>query len=204
MPLEAQANPEQRAQLAAHLIAQMRASSCSPKPAGGRERFMLFAAPLVTAILEGRKTVTRRLVSPAGVAVGACPFGAPGDRLWVREKWGYQDEFFDGRGRGGGRVVYATDGAPTGATRLAWRPSLHMPRTACRLELQVTSVRSEPLTALTPNDAAAEGCPLDRLDDPVSWFRETWDTFYAARGAGWRDNPWVWVLSFRRAKVETL
>src|SRR5207302_641465 len=113
-------------------------------------RFILFAPPLVRAILDGNKTMTRRLVSPQGRAapqVGGCPFGLVGDRLWVREKWGYRDEFLKQGGRG--PFVYAADGAPAGAKFTPWRPSLHMPRAACRLVLGITAARAERLQNIT-------------------------------------------------------
>lgn len=225
MATETLANDEQRAKLAAHLInainrgpqvalapvpregatgvrgsshvSRLHVSQIPPSPAlrSGvpRERFILFAPELVRAILTGRKTITRRLAKNPNAP---CPFGLPGDTLWVREKWGYRDEFFDPRHRRSGPFVYASDGSPAGATRLAWRPSLHMPRDACRVILHITATRIERLNQITRDDALAEGCPENRQDDPVSWFRELWDALSAARGQGWKTNPWVWVISF--------
>lgn len=232
MRAERKANAEQRTQLVAHLIAQLRGMNVSadrpaptpsapamyqhdlfaarpartgrakpaiPEPparAAGRERFILFTVPLVKAIVEGRKTMTRRLVLPAGKPRGPCPFGAAGDTLCVREKWGYRDEFFDRRARGTGPFVYAADRPPPGAKFLAWRPSMHMPRSACRLALTITAARSERLTQISVQDAAAEGCPATHQHDPVGWFRQLWDRLNADRGAGWSADPWVWVISF--------
>lgn len=232
MRAERDASAEQRAQLAAHLIAQLRgvklpadlprptpsapamyqhdlfaargARTAKPKPTSAeppsapaaRERFILFTVPLVKAIQEGRKTLTRRLVLPPGRPWGACPFGAAGDALCVREKWGYRDEFFDRRARGTGPFVYAADGPPAGAKILAWRPSMHMPRSACRLVLTITATRSERLTQISVQDARAEGCPAMHRHDPVGWFRHLWDRLNADRGAGWATDPWVWVISF--------
>jgi hypothetical protein len=232
MRAESEASPEQRAQLAAHLIARLRgvhaptelapasrstaamyqhdlfvarpARTVTPRPtivepppkAAARERYILFTVPLVKAILDGRKTVTRRLVLPPGQPRGACPFGTAGDVLCVREKWGYRDEFFDRRAGGTGPFIYAADGPPAGARVLAWRPSMHMPRAACRLLLKITATRTERLTQITPEDAAAEGCPATHRHDPIGWFRQLWDRFHADRGGGWSTDPWVWVVSF--------
>jgi hypothetical protein len=225
MPTELEVNTEQRARLAARLVADLRARSGDgvvqlaeavgdPPPAPAPtvppppavvprpERFILFAGPLVLALLEGRKTVTRRLVKPqpkTAPPAGPSPHGIPGDRLRVREKWGYRDKFFDPRatGRGGG-FVYAADGPPAGARYTAWRPSLHMPREACRIELEITSTRAERLHSLTAADALAEGCPPEQHADPIAWFRALWNGLVAfSRGPTWDADPWVWVIAFR-------
>lgn len=237
MRAEREASAEQRAQLVAHLIAQLRGGNVSADPSRatpsaptmyqhnlfatrparsgtarpaipeppahpvGRERFILFTAPLVEAILEGRKTMTRRLVVPVGRPRGTCPFGAAGDTLCVREKWGHRDEFYDRGARGTAPFVYAADGLPAGAKFLAWRPSMHMPRSACRLMLTITATRSERLTQISVKDAAAEGCPATHQHDPVGWFRQLWDRLNADRGAGWTTDPWVWVISFTIARA---
>jgi hypothetical protein len=204
MPAETDVIAQRRAQLAATLVARLQADSSVEAPESSqqtpRERFMLFAGPLVRAILEGRKRVTRRLVQPQTLPrhkpAGPCPFGVPGDRLWVREKWGFEAQFFNPRAKPNPPFVYAADGPLSGTKRQAWRPSLHMPRAACRAVLHVTATRAQRLTDITKADAIDEGCPVNRRNDPIAWFRETWDRFYAARHAGWRDNPWVWVLRF--------
>ena len=178
-----------------------------------RERSILFARDMVLALRAGRKTQTRRLITPQPdrshqrpgeplrVALGArelaFPFGEPGDRLWVREKWGYLSQFMQRGAAPGGQLIYAADGTPPGAQAAPWKPSLHMPRSACRMALEVTAGRAEPLQHLTPEDALAEGCPVLRADDPVGWFAEYWSRFNAERGFGWAANPWVWVVSFR-------
>jgi hypothetical protein len=226
MAMETQANDEQRAKLAAHLIDAMKHGPMVPlapvlrgegsgvrgsssrdvlplTPAlspgvprervGNRQRFIFFAPELVRAILDGRKTLTRRLAKNPH---NPCPFGLPGDSLWVREKWGYLDEFFDRRKRRSGPFVYASDGPPPGAKRIAWRPSLHMPRQACRVILHITSTRVERLDQITRDDALAEGCPDDRRDDPIGWLRQLWDGLSPDRQKSWQGNPWVWVICF--------
>ncbi len=183
-----------------------------------RERSILFARDMVLALRAGRKTQTRRLVSPppdrfwqvdgkslclaAGKRELSFPFGAVGDRLWVREKWGYLRQFMDRSTPAGGEFVYGADGPPAGALFAAWKPSLYMPRTACRMMLEVTGGRPERLQQISPQDARAEGCPPTLWDDPVAWFAEYWMRFNAARGGAWDANPWVWVVSFKVVPTE--
>ena len=162
----------------------------SQKP---KERPILFSAPMVRAILEGRKTVTRRPVkglstsfavttaadeSPlnagcwnVGGPIIRCPYGKPGERLWVRETW-YCDhsELMSGpylkpddldvsEARDDGTLVYAADGlAPYEAEQPTWKPSIHMPRWACRILLEITDVRVERLQDISDEQAKAEGC----------------------------------------------
>jgi hypothetical protein len=183
-----------------------------------KERPILFSAPMVRAIREGRKTQTRRVMKPpvgwpAERAV-ACPYGVPDDRLWVREAWncqrtqrtsselacaavGYQ---------AGGELVMNVpptarvpqpDAVVEGARR--WHPSIHMPRWASRLTLEVTGVRVERVQDISREDAKAEAPPACGEWGPVDCYRELWDSLNAKRGYGWAVNPWVWVISFTRA-----
>jgi hypothetical protein len=183
-----------------------------------RERSILFARDMVLALRAGRKTQTRRLVSPqpdrswqvdgqpirlaAGKRELSFPFGEAGDRLWVREKWGYLRQFLDRATPPGGEIVYGADGTPAGALFAAWKPSLYMPRIACRMMLEVTGGRAERLQQISPTDARAEGCPQTLWNDPTAWFAEYWEHFNAARGAGWDANPWVWVVNFKLVAAE--
>lgn len=129
-----------------------------------KERPILFSAPMVRAILEGRKTQTRRIIDhqpdaeglwPRGTAPGAgdCRHGKPGDRLWVRETWA-------GLGvKNSAPIVYRAD-APGGErvrVDAPWRPSIFMPRNASRITLDITEVRVERLNDISPEDAEAEG-----------------------------------------------
>jgi hypothetical protein len=151
-----------------------------------KERPILFSAPMVRTILDGRKTVTRRTVkgsalkwleefAPEFVALSAnelCPFGQIGERLWVRETW-YCDQFEVQKGpylqpadmhdldqsREDGELVYAADGlAPYEQEQPTWKPSIHMPRWACRILLEITDVRVERLQDISDDQAQAEGC----------------------------------------------
>lgn len=193
-----------------------------------RERPILFSAPMVQAILEGRKTQTRRVVKnlpervesitnievidpvDGWVVVSqsqprysmACPYGQPGDRLWVRETWMecHSGELVNGHGKPLYRASWGN--TPEGQR---WKPSIHMPRWASRLNLEITGVRVERLQDITPEDAFAEG-DKQRSGMPeyyergalchVDWYRNLWNDI---NGAGsWNLNPWVWVIEFRR------
>jgi hypothetical protein len=208
-----------------------------------KERPILFSAPMVRAILEGRKTVTRRAIShkltnrfdePRGQAdvnagypfveceegyfpaVNFCPYGQPGDRLWVRET------FMDLLGTGVEhrpapdspvqRYCYGADVRPgsfADDTRkdygLKWKPSIHMPRAACRILLEIAAVRVERLQDISRADIRAEGlqCPPELASDDVSpnyrdWYPVAWRELWESTGGDWNANPWVWVVEFKR------
>ncbi|NMZ25064.1 hypothetical protein HBO02_21840 [Pseudomonas proteolytica] len=208
------------------------------------ERPILFSPPMVRAILESRKTVTRRALNAQalknigygvqlgechelpregplhpnsiGYYTGFCPFGQPGDRLWVRET------FIDLRGTGVEhrpdpdgplqRYAYAADcrpGSHSEETRkdfgLKYKPSIHMPRAACRILLEITEVRVERLQDISRADIRAEGlqCPPELASDDVSpnyrdWYPAAWRELWDSTGGNWDANPWVWVVEFRR------
>ena len=187
------------------------------------ERPILFSAPMVRALLAGTKTQTRRVVklrgaevidergwqtvflrspwpwSPEADAWVPCPYGAPGDRLWVRETWAAPHDRDHLRPReipNGTRIHHrASWEGPSG---LLWRPSIHMPRWASRITLEVTGVRVERLQAISEEDAKAEGCPFDEPPPgkPWAWFRKLWMDINGAES--WASNPWVWVVEFKR------
>ena len=194
-----------------------------------KERPILFSGPMVKAILDGSKTQTRRGVkqdreglldckpTPAWDAFWqcvACPYGKPGDRLWVRETWS-ADAWFDGHAPNdipdSAYIAYVS-----GRHAVAWpaamgkvRASIHMPRWASRILLEVTDVRVERAQDISEADAQAEGVKVDGnghavRDDVVNVggartaFAELWESI---NGAGsWAANPWVWVVEFRRAE----
>jgi hypothetical protein len=222
-----------------------------------KERPILFSAPMVRAILEGRKTVTRREVKkqaaldclaagfePAFLALPGnadlCPYGQPGERLWVRETWGVISHDFDehgnmidwkpdrpasairemrfGQGYYSGHVIYRADGEATwsgdddggGDDRSAWKPSIHMPRIASRILLEITEVRVERLQDISRSDIRAEGleCPPELASDDVSpnyrdWYPAAWrELWESINGAGaWDANPWVWAVEFKRVRA---
>lgn len=213
-----------------------------------KERPILMGAPMVRAILADAKTQTRRVVKPQplgdkprsawfepGVMGWApseipsqawhrvrCPYGQPGDRLWVRETFmDLQGTGVEHRDSAGNRqrYAYAADTRPGSYGDecrkdygLKWRPSIHMPRTTSRITLEVTAVRVERLQDISEADAQAEGA---RANDPCDHtryscaeigcsgpgdyrggFKDTWESI---NGPGsWGANPWVWVVEFKR------
>lgn len=234
--------------------------------AAAHERPILFSTPMVQAILDGKKTQTRRVVkwkvreqglnlAFSGLDAGPyanddpttgwvlrsrdgrgtwsdrtyplrCPYGLAGGWLWVREKgWYDMDEMADV----GVRVFYATghmkfrrsgkcDWAVGGSEQVQYghweelldmngtlskRPSIHMPRWASRLTLEIVGVRVERLQHITEKDAYEEGAPDEipfAMDAPTphkEGFRRLWDSINAKRGYGWDVNPWVWVVEFK-------
>lgn len=131
-------------------------------------------------------------------------YGRAGDRLWVRETWARDDE--------DGALMYRADlgrdmnadaweqGRLEGVPRYRWKPSIHMPRAASRLTLEVTGVRVERLHQISRGDAMAEGCPFPNLQDgesPVRWYEYLWRAINGPDS--WDANPWVWVVEFRKA-----
>lgn len=186
-----------------------------------KERPILFSAPMVRALLAGTKTQTRRVAKIDDVAYGLpvrwvsvgpattglqnvrCPYGGPGDRLWVRETWARDDE--------DGALMYRADlgrdmnadaweqGRLEGVPRYRWKPSIHMPRQASRLMLEVTGVRVERLHQISRGDAMAEGCPFANMQDgesPVRWYEYLWRSINGPDS--WDANPWVWAVEFRK------
>lgn len=173
---------------------------------------------MVRAILAGRKTQTRRVIKPqlermqtsGGVLFGWLddhwhgfknPYGWPGNRLWVRETW---SEHPDGDG-----IIYrASDpGWDDEKTGLRWHPSIHMPRWASRITLEVTRVWVERIQKISLEDVKAEGIGAfifakgvlsETPPDPRWKFIELWDSINAKRGYGWGINPWVWEIEFKR------
>lgn len=130
-----------------------------------------------------------------------CPYGKPGERLWVREAWRADIDFDDRPPRDiveVAHVWYEADGGLSGIRGLSrqgkLRPSMFMPRWACRLVLTLTSVRVERLTGISEADALAEGITHSTLTDPRVEYRWAWEQI---NGPGsWSANPWVWVLDF--------
>jgi hypothetical protein len=129
----------------------------------------------------------------------ACPYGVPGDRLWVRET----HLIVGGKDSADPRVVYrASNDGPDAWISPSWAPSIHMPRWASRLTLEITGVRVERLQNISEADAMAEGAspvlvPPDGGDQPhVVGYCDLWESI---NGPGsWDANPWVWVVAFRR------
>lgn len=174
---------------------------------------ILFSTEMVRAILEGRKSVTRRPVKPwpsanmntlyrkDGTDLWRTPgencwleFRAPcvpGDVLWVRETWAAWSPTYGAVPR----LIYKADGdAPAG---VEWRPSIHMPREAARIFLQVKEVRVERLQDCGNAQAKDEGCTC------CSQFVRVWNNTIKPADCdryGWEANPWVWVIEFERCR----
>lgn len=199
-----------------------------------RSRPILFSGPMVRAILEGRKTQTRRVVKPQPFIVlsaaewharamsgvdpygcrpmgshvleemaATCPHGSVGDLLWVRESF---REVMDQTGG----YAYLAD-CPLGNEKIyKWKPSIHMPRSASRLTLEITGVRVERLQRISASDCEAEGTPWmgnPRMeayrDNEISkeWRRSFSVLWQSINGPeSWAANPWVWVIAFRRVQ----
>lgn len=209
-----------------------------------KESPIIFNGPMVRAILAGTKTQTRRIVKPWEPRPGSnavpadvsylpdftcyratCPYGRPGDRLWVRETWSndfanhYPHDVVwyaadDGRRhdieiRNGVRGIYSPESGAFVPFR--WKPSIHMPRSACRLILEIVRVRVERLQAISEAEARAEGI---HQQSTTGWFSVagTGGAGTTARAAfallwqsingpdAWEANPWVWVVEFRRIR----
>lgn len=185
---------------------------------------ILFNTEMVRAILEGRKTVTRRVVrrkeldavlsNPFRIKNPDIPDGrfinclctAPceaGDILWVRETWAAWSPTYGVAPK----LYYKADGdAPAG---IKWRPSIYMPKEAARIFLRVTDVRVERLQDITPEQIDAEGCKEwaysattgELLQSSPSWFSIDWNATIKPANLplyGWAANPWVWVIEFER------
>ena len=169
-----------------------------------KERPILFSGPMVRAILDGRKTMTRRVIkaprwsTPDKALVDfECPYGWIGDRLWVRETWAKLTPAWS---ENPVEVRYRADFVPAEfAEMVRWKSSRFMPRWASRITLEITGVRVERVQDITPDDCRAEGMPHDNNDAGVRYcFGQLWNTINSARGFGWDVNPWVWVVSFKR------
>lgn len=211
-----------------------------------KERPILFSGPMVRAILEGRKTMTRRVVKlrygadvvvtngqvwkPARVDYAGyvdCPYGQVGDRLWVREAFSgpHCMDASDGckavppsKWGDCSRIWYWADGNMTEGDWTRPRPSIHMPRWASRILLEIVAVRVERLQDISEADAQAEG--VERVVAGVGWrrycdpdseevgvppcgdarrsFRSLWK--FINGDESWNANPWVWVVEFKRVQ----
>lgn len=210
-----------------------------------KEKPIIFSAPMVRAILEGRKTQTRRIVWSKSTDYAEiteneagelwpwretedgedfwypCPYGQPGVRIWVKESFSPiypQDPVYNG----GQPIEYDyaatyTDGGRLGDSigiKKSWKSSRYMPRRASRITLETTAVRVERLQDISEDDCLAEGIgqviregmpsiqqcgEYDSIDiDLVSEYSKLWESI---NGSGsWDENPWVWVVEFRRVE----
>jgi hypothetical protein len=164
-------------------------------------RPILFSAEMVRAILEGKKTQTRRVVKYSRDV--HCPYGEVGDRLWVRETWCMSDmEPFCGK------VAFKADNwteCPSEDGK--WKPAIFMPRWASRITLEITEVRRERLQEMSSDDAIEEGAltlpyTSHKMESPLARFRRLWDAINSKNGYSWDDNPYVWAIGFKSVKLK--
>lgn len=181
------------------------------------DRPIIFSGPMVRALIEGRKTQTRRVMKPYDKIPGTFrSLYKPGDRLWVRETWrtSYTNDYYV---EALGRTPRASDLDPeaTGIEYLAdgenelsgkTRAAIHMPRWASRLTLIVEEVRVQRLQDISEPDVWAEGLSIN--PGPPGYaqeeFAELWNSLHGPEA--WAANPWVAALTFRveRANIDTL
>ena len=217
-----------------------------------KERPIIFSAPMVRAVLEDRKTQTRRIMKPQPCFIPGpvkpldivhekitgwewgwraskhdrfrfnkkhdfqspdryndffksfCPFGQPGDLLWLKESWQVWKEFDHlppSEIPQDADILYLADrpNMPWDSRR---RSPLHMPRHASRITLRITSVRVEPLQDMRLQDYEAEGIvPKDKnysTDEAIKAFAELWESLHGP--GSWDADPWVWVIEFERVE----
>ena len=232
----------------------------------GIERPILFCGSMVRAIIDGRKTQTRRVIKPPrkafefnsvfrGVGDGmwhiadidqpmgepaecwneteiTCPYGEPGDRLWVKETWAILDgnRHFQGSVERAEDLFIARRGnihwkADALTPNIGpWRPSIFMPRWASRIILEIVNIRAEKIQCISDADAIANG--IERIggaaclnpwtnylkgkpgemkyncSSPRRSFQTLWDSINKTRGYKWEANPWVWVIALRRLPAQ--
>ena len=153
----------------------------------------------------GYEVVWNALQMSGSQAIGEfCPYGKPGDQLWVRETWRVNGNEHDYAAAGPDKVFYRADEDWNGDA--GWRPSIFMPRWASRITLEVTGVRVECIREISEADMIAEG--IDYLlkqrgvQQPNTVYRRIefvglWDKINTVRGYGWGSNPYVWAVEFR-------
>lgn len=195
-----------------------------------KERPILFSGEMVRAILDGRKTQTRRIVkkkkdwafgcelAPSELAgeINAGKFsnsiyGEPGERLWVRETFTYdvvERPPYDQAGNPTEEqvVIYKASDRDPGCYDGKWKPSIFMPRDACRLTLEILNVKIERLRDISAEDCLKEGIlPHGAMsvyqsnnEARQARFKNLWESINGADS--WEKNPWVWVIEFKRVK----
>ena len=216
-----------------------------------KERPILFSAEMVRAVLDGRKTQTRRVVkpqppagynrvseyvfdptlsarfendgSPLGMWTKRSPYGQPGDRLWVRERFGayrnghpttIKDATYAVLADGsqmwadGTYFPFSDTPKPQAMEHIVWRPSIFMPRWASRITLEVTEVRVERVQEITWREVLTEGvmpcgenyaATKGGTEQLIADFGSLWNKINGKRpGCSWGDNPWIWCVGFKR------
>lgn len=185
-----------------------------------KETPLIFSTEMVKAILENRKTMTRRVIKLEGLTepdiyetrdgdlidpIELCPYGRVGDLLWCRETFC--------------KVCYENDNEPDVCykedmlryeglcSRCKYSPSIFMPKWATRIWLEITDIRVERIQDIKRQDISAEGTPHNPMElssyrndgyQRLQDFIYLWDKINKIRGYGWNKNPYVWVISFKR------
>ena len=200
-----------------------------------KERPILMNGAMVRATLAGSKTQTRRIINPQPQMVTEkriepwqgdpaalrsllaesgrkCPYGQHGEQIWVRETFAIDDDGYVES------AVYRADGMalpvlPATSKPNKWRPSIHMPRWASRILLEIVLVRVERLQDISDADIEAEGIDMDALDEAQDRYdtiakdgnasgratmRTAWRELWESTGGDWDSNPWLWVIEFKR------
>ena len=151
--------------------------------------------PQPTGAADVQYRVAAAVTMPVSGRQQVCPYGRVGDHLWVRETWAPHTWPPTGPS-----YQYAADDQYPAPER--WRPSIHMPRAASRITLEVVSVRVERLNDISEEDAIAEGCPYGVggwMVDPAVGDKQFPTLWERINGPGsWDANPWVWVVEFKR------
>ena len=180
-----------------------------------KEKPILFTGEMVRALLDGKKSQTRRVIKPQPNEGGLrycdiatewldendyeykCPYEV-GTRLWVREAWHALDvcnKFKPRELAVETNIFYSCDKPQYNTTNLGkYRHARFMPRWASRITLEVTDVRAENLVTLSYNDAIKEGF------DSIKSFKAYWDKINKKRGFSWQSRPWVWIYEFKRSE----
>lgn len=212
------------------------------------EKPILFSGSMVRAILNDYKCQTRRVIKPQPphwrwnhyswdercINVASdddkdgyyviCPYGKPGDRLWVRETWAHDDVYCKDIRCGNidhiwwkaNEEQFGTANSFAGNAR--WHPSIHMPRWASRITLEIVKIRVEKLQDIAKDenveDIFEEGLPKHayyefadneptdiNVEEALEDFQDLWNSINAQRGYGWDHNPWVWVIEFKEVEA---
>ena len=192
---------------------------------------ILMSTDMVRAILDGRKTQTRRVLKPQPTLTGGvriatlagtgerwpfkcltykyfaskcqCPYGRPGDRLWVRESFYVQPDIYHPDKPS--PIHYKADEDTGCLEDYVFKPSIFMPRWASRTTLEITRIRAERVQDLSIDDVYAEGIKDSGLGvvDLLLSYAVLWDSINAKRGYSWESNPLVWVIEFKIVEEET-
>lgn len=209
-----------------------------------KEKPILFNTEMVKAVLEGRKTQTRRVIKNAcdiiqdwddkdksygpyfedkygdhHKTVEVCPYGQIGDKLWVRETFTHYRGFGEDV-KPGAPIIYKADKDNCGqypaivdgkdclvSQKMLWNASIFMPKSACRIWMEITDIRVERVRDITPEEITKEGVVSD-ITNPAMGKRHLnrlkilwtnlWNSINEKRGYSWESNPWVWVVEFKR------